>query len=64
MEDITRDIQQAKQAGDQIILAADFNMDINGPMIKELMEELGLENAITNAHGEKDRQHTNGDANK
>ena len=53
MEDLKKDMMKAKESGDQIILAADFNTEINGEEIRELMDDLAMENAITERHGEE-----------
>ena len=50
-DDLATDIRRYQQAGDQILLSGDFNIDILSPVFLEWCSDLGLYNAIHNHHG-------------
>ena len=52
LEDLKRQLQEAVDDGDQIILGGDFNMDLRNDMWSELMDEFSLENAVFQRHDE------------
>ena len=52
IEDLTKELEEAADAGDQIIIGGDFNSDVTNDFWRELNEHLGMVNAIFRRHGE------------
>jgi len=53
VEDLKRQLQEAHDTGDQLIVGGDFNLDMRSNVWKQIMEEFTLENAIFHRHGEE-----------
>jgi len=51
MEDLAREINVAREAGEMIILQADMNMDTTSARFTEWMTSMGLRNPLLETHG-------------
>ena len=53
MEDLSKEISEAQEEGDQIIICGDFNLDVNSQEMTDFLEQHDLFNPITTRYGKE-----------